>query len=76
MKSLKFSPHEANILVSGSYDMDVKLWDMNNKINPNRFTYKNHTEFVIGVEFSMFKKKQIASVGWDGRVLVWNYDDL
>ncbi len=57
MKSLKFSPHEANILVTGSYDMDVKLWDINNKINPNINTYKNHTEFVIGVEFSMFQKK-------------------
>lgn len=57
MKSLKFSPHEQDILISGSYDMDVKVWDMSDKVNPNRFTHKNHTEFVISVEFSMFKKK-------------------
>jgi len=35
-------------------DMDVKLWDMNNELNPNLYTYKNHTEFVIGVDYSMF----------------------
>jgi WD40 repeat protein len=56
--------------------MDVKLWDMNDQLYPNKYTYKNHTEFVVGVDVSMFKPKQIASVSWDGRVLVWNYDDL
>ena len=57
-------------------DMDVKIWDLNDKMHPNRFTHKHHTEFVQGVDVSMFKQKQIVSVGWDGRVLVYNYDDL
>ena len=32
VKKVKCSPHEASIIVSGSYDMDVIIWDLNDKL--------------------------------------------
>ena len=36
--------------------------------------HKKHTEFVIGLDFNLFQKRLIASTGYDGRMLVWNWD--
>jgi len=74
VRKVKFSPHEGSILASGGYDMDVHIWDINDEARPLKFVYSNHTEFVHGLDFNLYHKRQIASCGWDGRLLIWNWD--
>ncbi len=74
VRRVKYSPHSANIIASGSYDMNVNIWDTSDPVKPLKFTHSQHSEFVIGLDFNLFKEKQIVSTGWDGRVLVWNWD--
>eukprot|EP00825_Cyclidium_porcatum_P009398 TRINITY_DN1478_c0_g1_i1.p1 TRINITY_DN1478_c0_g1~~TRINITY_DN1478_c0_g1_i1.p1 ORF type:complete len:353 (+),score=52.39 TRINITY_DN1478_c0_g1_i1:1437-2495(+) len=74
VRKIKFSPHQPNILASGSYDMNVNIWNTEEKLKPLLITHKQHTEFVIGIDFNLFQEKQIATAGWDGRVLVWDWD--
>jgi len=74
VKKVKFSPHDAPIIGSASYDMNVNIWDLEDKAKPLKFVHKEHSEFVVGLDFSLFNKKQIASCSWDGRCYVWNWD--
>lgn len=55
--------------------MNVIMWDLNNVVQPNVLQHSQHTEFVIGLDFNVFNQKQIASAGWDGRLLVWNWNE-
>ncbi|PRP84768.1 WD40 repeat-containing protein [Planoprotostelium fungivorum] len=52
-------------------DMTVCLWDtlMENAL-VRRFDH--HTEFVVGVDFSLFIPGQMASCAWDETVQIWN----
>lgn len=55
--------------------MNVMVWDLENVVDPAIFTHKNHTEFVVGIDFNVFNQRQIASAGWDGRLLIWNWNE-
>ncbi len=37
--------------------MDVHIWDINDESRPLKFVYKNHTEFVHGLDFSLYHKR-------------------
>ncbi len=54
VRRIKFSPFHANILASASYDMSVFVFDCNTQQPMNRFDH--HTEFVCGLDFSMFNE--------------------
>jgi peroxin-7 len=74
VKKCKFSPHHAKIIASGSYDMNLNVWDIANMTEPLIKCHSSHTEFVVGLDFNLFKDKQIASCSWDGRTVVWDWD--
>nr|ODO04138.1 hypothetical protein L204_00493 [Cryptococcus depauperatus CBS 7855] len=65
-RKVRWDPHLANRLVSGGYDMSVRVWQ--NDPQPSRQIYAHdaHTEFVLGVEWGLFDPGLIASAGWDG----------
>ena len=73
-KKVRFSPHTPWLLGSGSYDMNVHFYDLRDQTEPLKFKGSQHSEFVTGLEFSLFEEKRVCSVGWDGRILVWDWD--
>ena len=73
VKKLKFSPYHANILASGSYDMSTQIWDCNTQQVLNRFD--NHTEFVVGLDFTNHAEGVLATASWDKTVAVLNITD-
>lgn len=73
IRRVRYSPYDSTILASASYDMTICIWNTNMAGAP-AFKHEHHSEFVIGVDFSIFEEKQIASCGWDGKVAVWEYD--
>ncbi len=72
IRRVKYSPFDSNILCSASYDMNVNLWDLSNPEFPSN-SHSEHTEFAVGLDFSMYDSGVVASCGWDGRVCLWNF---
>jgi hypothetical protein len=33
--------------------------------------FVHHSEFVVGVEWSLFEERVAASCGWDGKLVFW-----
>ena len=73
VKRVRFSPFHANILASTSYDMSTMLWDCNTQQPMNKID--NHSEFVVGVDFSLFDEGRLATASWDRTVAVYHIDD-
>ncbi|CAD8072224.1 unnamed protein product [Paramecium sonneborni] len=74
VRKVKFSPHDAVILGSASYDMSVMIWNIQEPSNPLIKNHPKHTEFVVGLDFSIHTEKQICSASWDGKTMVWQWD--
>ena len=74
IRKIKFSPFFGNILASGSYDMNVNIYDISKPASPLLIKHAQHTEFVCGLDFNMFSEKMIGTCSWDGRILIWPYD--
>ena len=71
VRRVKCSPHDESIVASCSYDMSVCLW--NTKVEDSLMArYGHHSEFVVGLDFSMFQPGLIASGSWDGNTAMWN----
>lgn len=66
VRKVKFSPHSENLIASTSYDMTMRLWDVG-KPSPDKtvMVHDQHTEFVMGVDFSLFLPGVIATCAWD-----------
>ncbi len=60
-------------MASCSYDMTVRLWDVASPANPLVQTWGHHTEFAVGLDFSLLADGQLASAGWDEQVALWDY---
>lgn len=60
-------------MASCSYDMTVRLWDIASPANPLVQTWGHHTEFAVGLDFSLLADGQLASAGWDEQVALWDY---
>lgn len=65
-------------IISAGADLGIKLW---NTVGDNKFTTEthNHTDWVSCVRYSPIVKSSkveskpyFASVGWDGRLKIWN----
>ena len=54
--------------------MNVNVFDLFYQQNKKIFEHKNHSEFVIGIDFNLFEEKIIASTGYDGTLRVWKWD--
>ena len=74
VRRVRFSPHTPPLLLSASYDMSVCLWDVSLSGRPPLRQYAHHTEFVVGVEWSLFEEGMIASCGWDASLHLWHRD--
>ncbi|KAI1327147.1 WD repeat domain-containing protein [Xylariaceae sp. FL0255] len=84
VRRLAWSPHAADILLSASYDMTVRLWTdgstmaTDNNVSPVKpglqlGVMNRHTEFVTGVDWCLFGVGGwVATVGWDERLLLWD----
>lgn len=70
VRRVKTHPHCDHQLVSASYDMSVNVWDLNvgNVIQH----FDHHSEFVLGVDWSLFEENVLATASWDRTVCVWN----
>ena len=54
--SIDYSPFEANLIITGSADRTVAVWDTRN-LKSKLFTLKKHTDEVNQVKFSTFTLK-------------------
>lgn len=88
VRSVAWSPHAPDVLLSTSYDMTARVWrdvSASNNTGPggsymSRLNHNsgllnvmnNHTEFVIGCDWSLWGEPGwVASVGWDEMLHVW-----
>ena len=72
-KKCMFSPHNASILASVSYDMNVIVWDI--KISRPLNIFKHHREFIMGLDFSVFENNKIATASWDRTMWIFKWDE-
>jgi peroxin-7 len=84
VRKLAWSPHLSDVLMSGSYDMSVKVWSDGTAVGsygshpgirgPRELgSMEAHTEFATGVDWCLFGAEGwVASTSWDSRVLVWD----
>jgi WD40 repeat protein/serine/threonine protein kinase len=66
--SVRFSA-DGSTLLSGSYDMSARLWNVESGAQLRRFL--GHTSWVWDAEFSP-NEKHIVTAGQDGRAIVWD----
>ncbi|XP_066497834.1 coronin-7 isoform X1 [Hoplias malabaricus] len=67
--SIKFHPHASGLLVSSSYDMTVRLWDLNTGDQLKKLS--GHQDQIFGMAWSP-DGKLLATVCKDGKVRVYN----
>lgn len=70
VRRVKMHPHSGNQLVSASYDMSVNVWDLN--MGQMIQHLDHHTEFVLGIDLSLFEDNLLATAAWDRTCCVWN----
>jgi peroxin-7 len=83
IRRILFSPHAADVVATSSYDMTSRIWatsggdQMGSNFSPDGLGTKLmkimnlHTEFVVGLGWSLFEEGKIASAAWDSSVLLW-----
>jgi peroxin-7 len=64
VKIVKFSPHSDSRCVSSSYDTSIRVWDH----DQCTFIYQNHSEFVMGLDLSLFHQGSVVSCGFDEQI--------
>lgn len=71
-RKVMFSPFFSSVFASIGYDMNVVIWDIKKSAPLN--TFKHHKEFLMGLDFSLFENKKIATCAWDRSLYVYNFD--
>lgn len=72
VRRVLFSPHSETLIASCGYDMTVRLWDFTAPQDALLNIWEHHTEFAVGLDFSVLNEGMLASCGWDEQVAVWN----
>jgi len=77
---LAWSPHEEGLLVSGSDDSLICMWDIGDASKTSHIlepkaTYTGHTSVVEDVSFHLFHANLFASVGDDAKLMIWDTRD-
>jgi len=89
VRRVAWSPHWQDVLLSGSYDMSVRVWSDGSagggiggrEAPPSAGgmlgVMHRHTEFVAGVDWCLFGGEGwAASTGWDETVWVWDVGEI
>ena len=91
IKKVCWSPHWAGVLMSGGYDMSVRIWEdgsgagmgmgMKGEMGGGEGRLlglmDKHTEFVAGLDWCLFGGEGwAASAGWDEGVWVWDANQV
>ncbi|KAK6092808.1 peroxisomal targeting signal 2 receptor [Batrachochytrium dendrobatidis] len=76
VRKVKCSPHQGNVVGSVSYDMTARFWDLNQCQekgiqSPAYHVHHDHSEFVLGLDFSIFTSGQVATCGWDEMIHIF-----
>jgi histone-binding protein RBBP4 len=69
--SVDCSPFDQYLLISGSADTTVAVWDMRN-VKTKLFSLRSHTKDVNNVAFSRMQSNLLASSGHDRRIMIWD----
>eukprot|EP00727_Mastigamoeba_balamuthi_P001447 m51a1_g113 hypothetical protein (315) ;mRNA; f:348793-350000 len=69
VRKCKWSPFSEAVLASVGYDLSMRLWDTAQKRQLEAYTA--HTEFVVGVDWSLNVENQLATCSWDQTVHVF-----
>ncbi|KAK4048583.1 Histone acetyltransferase type B subunit 2 [Microbotryomycetes sp. JL221] len=75
VNSLAFAPHNENILITGSADKTVALWDMRN-LKLKLHTFEAHTEEVLQLAWSPHNETIFASASGDRRINLWDVSKI
>lgn len=70
VRRVKAHPHCDNRFVSASYDMSVNVWDTTLGQMVQHFDH--HSEFVLGLDLSLFQENLLATGAWDRTTCLWN----
>ena len=68
---LSYNPVNEHLLVSGSSDRTLALWDLRNT-SSKLHSFEAHLDQVTGVEWAPFSETVLASSSADRRVNVWD----
>ncbi|KAF9585182.1 peroxisomal targeting signal 2 receptor [Lunasporangiospora selenospora] len=69
VRRVKCSPHSGALVASTSYDMTMRIWDITTSDMIE--IHDSHTEFVLGVDFNLYRDRQIATCAWDENIHVF-----
>lgn len=82
VRKVIWSPHSGQELLSTSYDMTSRVWVdqsnerarfLNNANSGCKGVMRNHREFVIGCDYSLWGEPGwAATTGWDEMVYIWD----
>ncbi|TIC05658.1 WD40 repeat-like protein [Wallemia mellicola] len=73
IRRVQHSPHTPNLIASASYDMTARVWDINK--NAAVFIHDKHTEFVMGLAWSLFDPFVLTTCSWDNKTHLINLKD-
>ncbi|KAI9332730.1 WD40-repeat-containing domain protein [Zopfochytrium polystomum] len=68
VRRVKCSPHSRDVVASVSYDMSARWWNISVPHNQLIHVHDRHTEFVLGLDMSMFYPGRVATCAWDEMV--------
>ncbi|KAL7415622.1 WD40-repeat-containing domain protein [Mrakia frigida] len=72
VRKVAWSPHRADLIASSGYDMTCKVWSTDNQPQPRLLATQNaHSEFVVGIAWSLYNEGLLMTCGWDGKVVPW-----
>jgi len=68
---LDYSPFDENLLLTGSVDKTIAVWDGRN-MSSKLFNLKGHTDDITSVKWSKMQANILASASQDRRIFVWD----
>ena len=76
VRRVRWSPHRPGLLASVSYDRSLRVWDVQSPSREDALTchVEHHTEFATGLDFSLFSENEVATCGWDSKVVVSSFE--
>jgi histone-binding protein RBBP4 len=69
--SVDYSPFDANLMITGSADRSVAVWDTRNT-KAKLFSLRQHKDEVTQVKFSRQVCNMLASASSDRRTMIWD----